>query len=83
MISSDIVTRDVGDSGLLNTLDDAAGRTANNSDGVQSGNVIDWESKGMSRSGLASRKAGGDQWWVPHRFAANGPPKILSVGVQQ
>jgi hypothetical protein len=61
MISSDIVTRDVGDSGLLNTLDDAAGRTANNSDGVQSGNVIDWESKGMSRSGLASRKAGGDQ----------------------
>jgi hypothetical protein len=34
MISSDIVTRNVGDSGLLNTLDDAAGRTADDSDGV-------------------------------------------------
>jgi hypothetical protein len=61
MISSDIVTRNVGDSRLLNTLDDAGGRTADDSDGVKTGNVIDWESKGMFRSRLASRKAGTDQ----------------------
>lgn len=74
MISGDIVTRDIGDSGTFDAVDDVGGRTADDSDGVETGNVVDcsgqtgkWKDDDISKEWLEMQKGNSSSPFRCHR----------------